>query len=78
MERRMNKKGIAICCVGDFSKQEPSPELLKPLALLIKSLMDMFGIPLKNIKGHRDFNSKKTCPGKRFGLDVVRKMVKSI
>ncbi len=70
--RRINKKSIGICILGDFSgpdydgKQKPTKAQLKALEELIWHLRvsDIWSIPDKNIKGHCDVKrSKKSCPG---------------
>jgi N-acetyl-anhydromuramyl-L-alanine amidase AmpD len=38
--------------------------------------MRLFGIAAERIVGHRTFNPGKTCPGARFDLEAVRRMVR--
>jgi len=73
----MNIKSIGICVVGNYDLEAPSPEKLALLARLVKSLMDIFNIPVANVKGHRDYNLHKTCPGLKFDLDAFRKTLKA-
>jgi N-acetyl-anhydromuramyl-L-alanine amidase AmpD len=58
--------------VGDFDKVNPHAAQMKLLTRLVKSLMEMFSIPVENVRGHREFNSHKTCPGRLFNLDAFR------
>lgn len=63
----MNKKGIGICLVGDFTDTKPSQKQMDSLVLLINTLRKNYKIPLKNIMGHRDVPGAATeCPGKKF------------
>jgi len=39
---------------------------------LVRSLLIVFDIPIQNIRGHRDFDSAKTCPGKFFDIDKFK------
>lgn len=73
-----NSTALGICVVGNFDKKEPSKEALQLLAILVKSWMDMFDIPLKNVKGHRDFASYKSCPGKMFSIVELKKLIVEI
>jgi N-acetyl-anhydromuramyl-L-alanine amidase AmpD len=75
-EENMNSLSLGICIVGDFDKEEPpSPQLLKA-AHLVQDLRTMFNIPLENVKGHRDYNPHKSCPGSKFDMDFFRELVR--
>jgi N-acetyl-anhydromuramyl-L-alanine amidase AmpD len=67
----MNDKAIGICCVGNFDVQTPTETMLARLVPLLRWLMDVYGIPAKNVMGHRDY-SPKSCPGKNFDMDALR------
>jgi len=63
----MNYKGIGICLVGNFSKESVSEEQMTSLVYLVKTLMDYYNIPVKNIMGHGQVPGAKTeCPGNNF------------
>ena len=63
----MNYKGIGICLVGNFSKENVSEEQMKFLVYLVNTLRDYYNIPVKNILGHGQVPGAKTeCPGKNF------------
>jgi len=68
----MNQKGIGICFVGNFDTYPPPAQMWDMGITLVRSLMDIFNIPADQVFGHRDFNSKKTCPGKMFDVDKFR------
>lgn len=61
-----NKDSIGICLIGNFDLMPPPKEQLDQLVNLTKALMEIFKIPKKNVAGHCDFASYKTCPGKAF------------
>jgi len=65
----MNNKSIGICCVGNFDVLAPPPDQWFLCKNLVGWLMDVYGIPRENVRGHRDF-AAKTCPGRLF--DMVR------
>lgn len=68
----MNRKAIGICVVGNFDVEKPPEKALRKLAVLVKSLMDMFNIPIYKIRGH-NYYSSKSCPGKLFDLDLFKR-----
>jgi hypothetical protein len=76
-EGKMNELALHVCCVGNFDEAEPSDALYKRLALrIIIPWMDKYGIPADNIVGHRDYAPYKTCPGLKFDLEKLRRMVR--
>lgn len=71
-----NKNGIGILLVGNYDNQPPNSKQYFLLAWLCKRLMKTFNIPLENIKGHRDYQPGKTCPGEKFDFHRLYKEVK--
>jgi N-acetylmuramoyl-L-alanine amidase len=61
----LNAKSIGICVVGNFDEEELPSEALEILLELCRSLMDIFGIPVENVKRHSDY-ADKSCPGTKF------------
>lgn len=73
----MNAVGMHACVVGDYDAQAPDAEVLEVLVRrVVGPWMRLFGIPAERIVGHRTFNPAKSCPGERFDLEVVRRMVR--
>lgn len=72
----MNRKALSICFVGNFDELPPLKGQWRLGIKLVKSLMEIFNIPIDNIYGHRDFNPKKTCPGKRFSVEALKNDLK--
>ena len=68
----MNSKSTGICFVGNFDLQEPPQEQWDLGVKLVRSLLDVFGIPKEHVTGHREQASYKSCPGKLFDLDKFR------
>jgi len=63
----MNKKGIGICLVGNFSQDKVSRRQMDSLVYLVNKLKDYYRIPKKNIIGHGQVRGAQTeCPGKKF------------
>ena len=67
----MNDKSIGICFVGNFDLDKPPFKQWMLGLKLVRSLCKIFNIPIKNVKGHRDF-ADKTCPGLSFNLGKFR------
>jgi hypothetical protein len=72
----MNSVALHVCCVGNFDLAPPPLALLERLASrFLLPWMAAYGIPPARIVGHRDYNPAKSCPGSRFDLDLLRRMV---
>lgn len=75
-EGGMNRTALHVCCVGNFDRVPPSLAMLECLVRrVVLPWMVEYGIPADRIVGHRDFNPAKTCPGTRFDLEQLRRMV---
>jgi N-acetyl-anhydromuramyl-L-alanine amidase AmpD len=70
--RGMNHNSIGICFVGNFDLYKPEHEMWTLGLKLVRSLMKVFNIPVKNVKGHRDFATYKSCPGLSFDMGKFR------
>ncbi len=63
----MNQKGIGICLVGNFSRENVSPKQMDSLVYLVNMLRKHYNIPVENILGHGRVPGAHTeCPGKKF------------
>lgn len=60
-----NKRAIAICLAGDFTKEQPRLAQILALAQLVAELQARWGIPEKNILNHYEVR-KTRCPGINF------------
>jgi N-acetylmuramoyl-L-alanine amidase len=69
-EDGMNSKSIGICLVGNFDKTAPCGAQMSLLIRLVRSFMDLFGIPVENVRRHSDYAPYKSCPGTLFPWDV--------
>ena len=63
----MNRKGIGICLVGNFSKERVSRNQMDSLVYLVKTLKKYYKIPDSRILGHGQVPGARTeCPGNYF------------
>jgi N-acetylmuramoyl-L-alanine amidase len=63
----MNRKGIGIAIVGNYSNEIPSSKQLDTLVYTVNILRQYYKIPKSNIMGHKDVPGASTeCPGNRF------------
>ncbi len=73
--RGQNSDSLGICFIGDYDVEEPPTEmLLVGIRRVIIPWMDVHGIPIDEIFGHRSF-STKTCPGKLFSMEKLRQLI---
>jgi len=71
-EDNMNRRSLGICFVGNFDEQEP-PEKQWLLGIrLVRSLLVSLDMTYEQVLGHRELAPCKSCPGKRFDLDLFR------
>lgn len=59
--RQANAIGVGICCMGNYTAQQPSGAMVEALAVLMNCLDAALGKPLFRV-GHRDVVDT-TCPG---------------
>jgi N-acetylmuramoyl-L-alanine amidase len=68
----MNSKSIGICLIGNFDIEPPPVAQWKLALKLVQSLCDVLGISKYNVKGHRDYATYKSCPGRLFDMGKFR------
>lgn len=68
-----NKDSIGICLVGKDGKYT-AQQLYLGLPRLVKSLLNQLNLDVKDVYGHRDFNSGKACPD--FEIDHLKNILK--
>lgn len=73
-----NRDSIGICVVGKFDDVAPDYELWLTSARLAATLATVYGIPAENCRGHREYERKKTCPGREWDLDAWRAEVQRL
>lgn len=69
-----NARGIGICLIGDFETQPPTALQLAAVKRLVKVLAVRHRIPGERVIGHSAIKAT-ACPGKKFPLQEVRKVV---
>lgn len=69
-----NRKGIAICVEGDYSKETMMPEAqVRAVIELSKDILSRH--PQLKVVGHRDLNAT-SCPGNYFHMDEIKAGIK--
>lgn len=74
----MNFKSLGICFEGHHDYEEWTQDQETSFDYLCLKLMDKYNIPKENIIGHREaydmegIKRKKTCPGKKINMSLVR------
>ncbi len=75
-EEKMNHFGIGFCFVGNFDEEVPPMAMLVKASVYIKGLMELFNIIPANVRGHRDYATYKSCPGRKFDMTIFRDLLK--
>ena len=74
----MNAKGIGICLVGNFSRDQVSKKQLDSLVFLVDKLRRYYNIPFWRIMGHGQVAGAATeCPGKNFPWEEFNRRLRS-
>lgn len=68
-----NKGSIGIEMVGNYDRKIPSGKIWNNTKRVLKILLDRFNLKPKDVHFHREYNSKKSCPGRA----VTKKWVRS-
>jgi len=75
-EENMNSKAIGFCFVGNYDLIAPPITMLVKGASYIKGIMDIFGIIPANVRGHRDYATYKSCPGRLLDMSIFRDLLR--
>ena len=81
-DQGMNSKSVGVCFSGHHGddyhgeRGEPwsAPQREKGIALLA-DLCERYGVPVRNVIGHRETGARKACPGDRVDCIEVRDLV---
>jgi N-acetyl-anhydromuramyl-L-alanine amidase AmpD len=69
----LNESGIGICLVGNFNRGTATRKQMESLNTLVDRLRKTYNIPVRSIKGHREFLGERTeCPGRYLPLERFR------
>lgn len=71
----MNMKSIGICLEGHGDKERWTDMQKQMFYALARREMEEYGIPPKNVLGHRETGANKSCPGNLIDMDEVRSLV---
>ena len=80
----LNAHSIGICLIGNGNQRDFNEAQYDALLELLVGYCDHFGLDETNIYGHRETGplvpkgkaTKKTCPGRKVNLDLIRDTVK--
>lgn len=70
-----NHDSIGVCIVGDFDKAKPQDAVFYSAAKAVAVLCMAYGIPADRVSAHREWEPKKTCPGRLFDMVLFREAV---
>lgn len=71
-----NKDSLAVCFIGDYDKVVPKKEMLETGAKVIALWLDFFCLSINDIYSHHNFAPHKSCPGKLFDMETLKKHVR--
>ncbi|GAI58156.1 unnamed protein product, partial [marine sediment metagenome] len=53
-------------------QEPPETKMWNEVKRVCRAFMEMYDIPRERVKGHREYASYKSCPGRAINLDVFR------
>ena len=71
-----NRKSIGICLVGNFDEHFTPPEQISKAVELIIYLMRSYEITVDRVLGHREIDTRRTCPGGLLSMHNLRNEIK--
>jgi len=71
-----NEGSLGLCFVGNYDEREPSDEMYKKGAEIIRLWMKLYHIDILDIYRHHDFATYKTCPGLQFDIIKLRDLLR--
>lgn len=71
-----NDDTIGICIVGNYNVNDLETCVRNELVSLCVGLCYSLDIPFDEVKGHKERDKNRTCPGDFFNLSEIRKLVK--
>ena len=72
----MNTRSLGICFIGNFDQTTPPQPQWDLGVKFVKSLLNIYDIPVARVNGHNIYNHLKTCPGRKFDMAKFRAELK--
>jgi len=76
--RGQNYDSLGICFVGNYDKIPPKKPMLEMGAKVIALWLKLFDLSVDDIYSHHYFNIHKSCPGKSFDMEQLKRFVQKI
>jgi len=70
-----NRETVGICLVGNFDQIKPTQAQYDALSELCRLLLQEY--PWLEIKGHKDLQDDRTCPGKNFDFVYLNTLLRT-
>jgi len=71
-----NDDTIGICIVGNYNVNDLETLVKNELIKLVTGLCYIMDIPFDEVKGHKERDETRTCPGDFFNLQEIRELVR--
>jgi hypothetical protein len=67
-----NSDSLGVCVVGNYDEVPPNDDRMDATVCFLANLCFVFNIPADQVYGHNEFEPMKTCPGKKWNMDLTR------
>ena len=74
--RKYNQDSLGICIVGNYDITYPLVDTINKVAKFTSSIMSIYKLSSSDVVGHCELDTRKTCPGKLFNMDLFRNKLK--
>lgn len=58
-----NRISLGICVIGNFERENPTPQALSALHVQVDTWMKRYDIPIENVLTHKMTGANTLCPG---------------
>lgn len=73
-----NRGSVGVEMIGNYDKALPFGKIWSNTKEVLMILLNKFNLELKNIHFHREYNSKKSCPGRAITKKWIRRQFGTI
>lgn len=73
-----NRGSIGVEMIGNYDKELPYGKIWSNTKKALKILLDKFNLKLKDIHFHREYNPKKSCPGRAVTKKWIKRQLREI
>jgi N-acetylmuramoyl-L-alanine amidase len=67
-----NNDSIGVVMIGNFDRTKPTERQMETLIDLLIEQCRLYTVPVERVRGHREYDSNTSCPGKNVNMNNIR------